>query len=779
MFFSTDLLSKRHQSGLGIYWLAATVASSSKSTITKLTKKEVINADLFKACTTLAHPPEPLALRLTSGLLLGITRVYGQQWSLFYLDVQQASQSIRKAFSSIIEAESAPQHPTEAGPVTSNEINLPRGNVRLDAITITRKKGENIDDLFNFQDMDPFMFPPFVTGISYDQELERELGRGVGITRIIPHNHDQEEEDWDQENLDQRQRSPPDRFMSKPADIDLVELENYQMNPHPGPQNFWGDQSSFEAGLEVDAFDVGAGLLAGINPELDANFGIMPPNDDIAQGSATGQNGQDPIAQDYISQRGAASYVLRGSIADPFENQDHMQLDNEDARPPVRRARSERLPPPFDETKINQHQPQVESRPSADVFSHRTLDSINTQDAFEINQAADSSKKRADGRQPDGPGVRASKRARNTMITIDPTTSLTAEKLREMRDGYGPGRYRRLREVNEKLRARKAKEKVRELLFGVPNSIRASELAGLWKSSVKLLPTFTNTNSKANDEIADEIMPLREEKNHEPSAIALSRREKSQRSAFGGRVGSEHDIGGVGQETGFEGEITSRADFGFQTPWDPSGQDGQMESGRGMAEGDLERPIELYEDVIGRHRAGSYEGSPQAQGLIDMPWNKPIQGRASELGRQSEQGANYFEDAIDQVSGGGRSTTQFSGETPVPMRVGRHSSVLSSIHDSALTPHQGRPELNGADEVGELKVFLADQQLEQDSLNFLEWTKTQVRNQGDFLFSDLAPVIATSGPVAAQAFHKVLSLATKDLVRVLEQDEPYGEVGNH
>lgn len=103
-----------------------------------------------------------------------------------------------------------------------------------------------------------------------------------------------------------------------------------------------------------------------------------------------------------------------------------------------------------------------------------------------------------------------------------------------------------------------------------------------------------------------------------------------------------------------------------------------------------------------------------------------------------------------------------------------------------------------------------DQQLEQDSLNFLEWTKTQVSNPHDFLceqknknktcsvvsshrsteafdnideilfflssVSDLAPVTTTSGPVAAQAFLKILSLTTKNLVKVVEQDEPYGEV---
>ena len=66
--------------------------------------------------------------------------------------------------------------------------------------------------------------------------------------------------------------------------------------------------------------------------------------------------------------------------------------------------------------------------------------------------------------------------------------------------------------------------------------------------------------------------------------------------------------------------------------------------------------------------------------------------------------------------------------------------------------------------------------LERDSVNFLEWAKTQAADHSDFLFSDLAPVASTTPQVAASAFWKVLSLSTKGLMGVLEQEEPYGEV---
>lgn len=35
----------------------------------------------------LEDPPEPLSLRLSSNLMVGITRIYGQQWTTYYTDV--------------------------------------------------------------------------------------------------------------------------------------------------------------------------------------------------------------------------------------------------------------------------------------------------------------------------------------------------------------------------------------------------------------------------------------------------------------------------------------------------------------------------------------------------------------------------------------------------------------------------------------------------------------------------------------------------------------------
>ncbi|CAG8647312.1 18986_t:CDS:2, partial [Racocetra persica] len=84
MFYSKEILTRK-KGGLGIIWLAATLGS--RSSLKKLSKKEVNSVNLVKACEYVTSPPEPLALRLTSNLMIGITRVYDQQYHFYYSDV--------------------------------------------------------------------------------------------------------------------------------------------------------------------------------------------------------------------------------------------------------------------------------------------------------------------------------------------------------------------------------------------------------------------------------------------------------------------------------------------------------------------------------------------------------------------------------------------------------------------------------------------------------------------------------------------------------------------
>ncbi|KAJ3300862.1 hypothetical protein HDU76_006000 [Blyttiomyces sp. JEL0837] len=110
MFFSNNLfpLNRRNDStGMAVLWVAATVGTSTasiKATSTtgglkKLSKKEVNSVNVEKACNYLSNPPEPMALRLSSNLMVGAARVLGNQYSFLYSDVNQVFLRLKKAFS--------------------------------------------------------------------------------------------------------------------------------------------------------------------------------------------------------------------------------------------------------------------------------------------------------------------------------------------------------------------------------------------------------------------------------------------------------------------------------------------------------------------------------------------------------------------------------------------------------------------------------------------------------------------------------------------------------
>jgi meiotic recombination protein REC8 len=89
MFFSNELLSRR-DSGFGLLWfaphhplrapflpdrctrLAATLGA--KSSFKKLPRRSVLTADIAQLCGLISQPSEPLALRLSSNLMVGVVR---------------------------------------------------------------------------------------------------------------------------------------------------------------------------------------------------------------------------------------------------------------------------------------------------------------------------------------------------------------------------------------------------------------------------------------------------------------------------------------------------------------------------------------------------------------------------------------------------------------------------------------------------------------------------------------------------------------------------------
>nr|WJN25042.1 meiotic cohesin complex subunit [Farysia itapuensis] len=100
MFYNSDILSRR-RTGLGVVWLAATLGN--KSSVRRLSRKEVLAVNVSKACTLVRSPSEPMALRLSSQLLYGVVKIYHHQAEIWMQDVSTAHTNLRRQITALSE----------------------------------------------------------------------------------------------------------------------------------------------------------------------------------------------------------------------------------------------------------------------------------------------------------------------------------------------------------------------------------------------------------------------------------------------------------------------------------------------------------------------------------------------------------------------------------------------------------------------------------------------------------------------------------------------------
>lgn len=77
MFYEQTILTSK-KDGMGVVWLAATLGA--KHSLKKIHKKDFLSVDVRKTCHYIAAPTEPLALRTSSSLMIGVSRVLAQQY---------------------------------------------------------------------------------------------------------------------------------------------------------------------------------------------------------------------------------------------------------------------------------------------------------------------------------------------------------------------------------------------------------------------------------------------------------------------------------------------------------------------------------------------------------------------------------------------------------------------------------------------------------------------------------------------------------------------------
>lgn len=66
-----------------------------KSSTRKITRKAIQDVNIPKACLTIIDPGAPIALRLQSNLLYGVSRVYSQQYAYMLGDTEKVQAHIQ------------------------------------------------------------------------------------------------------------------------------------------------------------------------------------------------------------------------------------------------------------------------------------------------------------------------------------------------------------------------------------------------------------------------------------------------------------------------------------------------------------------------------------------------------------------------------------------------------------------------------------------------------------------------------------------------------------
>ncbi|KAJ3031760.1 UNVERIFIED_CONTAM: hypothetical protein HDU68_000047 [Siphonaria sp. JEL0065] len=149
--FSIKFLSKndKDSSGMGVVWIAGTVASGHghgktglSGAMRRLTKKDVAGVDLSKVCAFLVAPPQPMALRLTSNLMYGASRVLSNQMAFLHADANNVSVRLKKVFSEANSGASITMLATEASAATITLNIGDENDILLDEAFVDRSIGK-------------------------------------------------------------------------------------------------------------------------------------------------------------------------------------------------------------------------------------------------------------------------------------------------------------------------------------------------------------------------------------------------------------------------------------------------------------------------------------------------------------------------------------------------------------------------------------------------------------------------------------------------------------
>ena len=80
----------------------------------RISKKAIQDVNVRKACEKIIHPGAPMALRLQSNLLYGVSRVFSQQCAYVLTDAEKVQSDIKTFFHGTIDQNATEPHAGKA-----------------------------------------------------------------------------------------------------------------------------------------------------------------------------------------------------------------------------------------------------------------------------------------------------------------------------------------------------------------------------------------------------------------------------------------------------------------------------------------------------------------------------------------------------------------------------------------------------------------------------------------------------------------------------------------
>ncbi|KIM85185.1 hypothetical protein PILCRDRAFT_96366 [Piloderma croceum F 1598] len=424
MFFTPELLAKR-DSGFGLLWLAATLGS--KSTFKRLPKRSVLTADITQLCDLIAEPAEPLALRLSSNLMVGVARYFKQE--IFMSDVTICFNSLKKVVQEL--------HSMSA---TDAQLQMAQPSIRPSALTLVA------DPRMTFaMDFDNLVAPGGEEDDDFDPKSKK--GKGRPKLKAVPL---AENLRADLHTLNENH----EHLLSASFDVSL----NGSGVLPPSSSQF---DEGFGYGLADNFFgapddlDVGGGIGDELARELGEGWGASP---------IKGRNDID-IDVD-------APADLGMDAAMEFDMDGDFLLENE-----LGRAASET-------SLVTDLTRKLGKKNKQKIYRLLPLRLHHSLAAF-LRQllALDS-----EGPLPEdkGPNKRPLKKTKRVRLLLDPRTELTDDELKTARTQYLEGQNILRREIFQKRSEKECGKVVENMLWGVPTGLQAQVLVDFWLENYKV-----------------------------------------------------------------------------------------------------------------------------------------------------------------------------------------------------------------------------------------------------------------------------------------------------